>query len=166
MERPNRKLLRLRNYDYNMPGAYFITICTKNRIQILSKIDVGTVVLDGPTNTLTRYGEVADKYLRSMSDFYEDIVIDNYVIMPNHIHLLLRIKPIKGPSGTTVPTRISKISRFIGTFKRFCNKEYGCNIWQYRSYDHVVRGNSDYREIWMYIDNNPAKWSEDHFYSL
>ena len=163
--KPHRQTIRLRTYDYNMPGAYFITVCTKNRMPILSRIDVGTVVLDGPQTTLTYYGQIADKHLREMQNFYEHIVIDKYVIMPNHIHLLLRIKPtVNGPSRTTVPTRLSTISRFIGTFKRFCNRDYGRNIWQNRSYDHIIRGEHDYREIWTYIDNNPAKWCEDRFF--
>ena len=58
-----------------------------------------------------------------------------------------------------VPTpRTSVIARFVGTFKRFCNKEYGQNIWQARYYDHVIRNQQDYDETWEYIDNNPRKW--------
>jgi len=58
----------------------------------------------------------------------------------------------------------SEISKFVSTFKRFCNKEYGENIWQSRSYDHVIRGERDYREIYEYISNNPGRWVEDRFY--
>ena len=55
--------------------------------------------------------------------------------------------------------RTSEIARFVGTFKRFCNKEYGENIWQSRYYDHVIRNQQDYNEIWEYIENNPTKWA-------
>ena len=100
-----------------------------------------------------------------MTDFYDDIKINKYVVMPNHIHMLIEIiRSDDGPSGTPIPTN-SKISNFVGTFKRFCNKQYGKNIWQYRSYDHIIRGEEDYKEIWQYIDKNPAKWKEDKFYT-
>ena len=58
----------------------------------------------------------------------------------------------------------NRISQFIGTFKRFCNRAYGRNIWQARSYDHVIRGEQDYREIWAYIDENPSRWTADRFF--
>ena len=163
MEQPKRKPTRLKDYDYSTPGYYFVTLCTKDKQKILCDI-VGTGVLDGPQINFTEYGTVANKQLEIMSDFYNDIKIDKYVIMPNHIHLLIKItKSDNGPSGTPVPTN-SKISSFVGSFKRFCNKEYGKNIWQYRSYDHIIRGEQDYLEVWQYIENNPIKWCDDEFY--
>ncbi len=163
-----RKGMRLESHDYNTPGAYFITICTKDRKAILATIDVGTGVLDGPKIRLKPYGETARRYLLQMDDFYDHIAVDHYVIMPNHIHLLLRVLPTaKGPSGTPVPPsrQNTTIAQFVSTFKRFCNRELGHNIWQYRSYDHVIRGEQDYNEIWQYIDNNPAKWEQDRLYA-
>ena len=162
---------------------------------------VGTGVLDGPRVELTEYGEIADKYIRQMSNFYTHLTVENYVIMPNHIHLLLRIEngvsengpsgtpgngpsgtpgnrpsgtpgngpsgtPENGPSGTPVPTaQNSALARFVSTFKRFCNKEYGVNIWQRRSYDHIIRNQQDYDEHWRYIDENPARWLDDDLYT-
>ncbi len=162
MNLPKRKSTRLKSYDYNAPGAYFITICTKDRKQILSHICVGLGVLDEPKNKLTYYGKIADKYLTQMSNFYDNITLDKYVIMPNHIHLLIQIKskPTSGSSRTPSPTN-NEISRFISTFKRFCNKEYGRNIWQSLSHDHVVRNQKDYDRIWTYIEINPYKWEQD-----
>ena len=64
MQQPKRKTVRLKQYDYSTPGAYFITICTAQRRPILSRIDVGTVVLDGPQIRLSQYGAIADKHLR------------------------------------------------------------------------------------------------------
>ena len=96
-----------------------------------------------------------------MSAFYPHLSVDKYVIMPDHIHLLITISDANGHPRTGVPThkqeRTSEISRFVGTFKRFCNKEYGENIWQSRFYDHIIRNQQDYDEIWTYIENNPAK---------
>ncbi|MBQ8747471.1 MAG: hypothetical protein IJZ08_06360 [Clostridia bacterium] len=123
MGNEQRKTMRLKGADYNRNGAVFVTICTKERQCILSRV-VGTGVPDGPLVELTGYGEIADKYIRQLSDFYEDLSVKGYVIMPNHIHIMLWIKGDgNGPSGTPVPTAQNTIpARFLSTFKRFCNK--------------------------------------------
>ena len=167
MQLRNRKSNRLKEYNYSLQGAYFITICTKDRKQILSKINVGTGVLDCPEIKLLRYGKIADKYINQLNDFYDNISVDKYVIMPNHIHLLIRILDLNGQSGTPVPTNAhidnknSVIAKYVSTFKRFCNKEYGLNIWQARYYDHVIRGEQDFNDTIEYIENNPIKWETD-----
>ena len=155
-----RKPNRIENYDYSQNGAYFITICTKNRQKILSKIFVGTPLPGCPRDACTEllwHGEIADRYIRQLNVFYEYLSVDKYVIMPDHIHLLITI--CDGHPRTGVPTRTSVIARFVGTFKRFCNKEYGENIWQRSFCDHVIRNQQDYDEIWQYIENNPGKWA-------
>ena len=110
---------------------------------------------------------IADKYIRQLNDFYGHISVDQYAIMPDHIHILLSVQ--NGQSRTPVPTDETKIdnknstlSKFVSTFKRFCNKEYGENIWQSRYYDHVIRNQQDYNEVWAYIENNPRKWLLEH----
>ncbi len=160
-----RKKTRLEGADYNSNKVVFLTICTKDRRCILSKI-VGTGVLDGPKIELTQYGKIADKYINQLNSFYDNISLENYVIMPNHIHMLLWIKENEnGPSGTPVPTIQNTIpSRFVSTFKRFCNKECGENIWQYRSYDHIIRNTKDCEEHIKYIYENPMKWYYDELY--
>ena len=166
MELPQRKQNRLTNYDYSQNGAYFITICTQNRENILSQISVGTGLPDCPQIQLLTHGEIADKYIRQMDAFYNYLSVDKYVIMPDHIHLLITVN---GQSRMPVPTqetgidnRNSTVSKFVSTFKRFCNREYGENIWQGRYYDHVIRNQQDYDEIWQYIENNPLKWLLKH----
>lgn len=159
MEIPNRKPNRIAGYDYRQEGAYFVTLCTQDRKKILSRISVGTPVPGCPQEPcveLLWHGEVADKYIRQMDAFYEHLSVDQYIIMPDHIHLLIAIHD--GHPGRGVPTRTSEIARFVGTFKRFCNKEYGSNIWQSRYYDHVIRNQQDYNEVWEYIENSPTKW--------
>ena len=86
--------------------------------------------------------------------------------MPNHIHLLIRISDINnnGSSRTPNPTN-SIIAQFVSTFKRFCNKEYGKNICQRLSNDHIIRGEKDYQKIWEYIDTNVTKGEKDCFYT-
>ena len=126
-ELPKRKPTRWKSFDYNSQGMYFITICTENRINILSRI-VGADVPDGPSVKLSQYGRIAEKYIRQLNDFYDNINVDRYVIMPNHIHIILFVYE-GGASRTSPPTRQhSVVSRFVSTLKRFCNKEYGENI--------------------------------------
>ncbi len=161
MELPNRQPNRIQGFDYSQNGAYFVTICTQERRKILSQITVGTPVPgcpQKPHNKLLPHGKIAEKHIRQMDAFYDCISVDRYVIMPDHIHFLLTVHETDGHPGRGVPTRASVIARFVGTFKRFCNREYGKNIWQSRYYDHVIRNQQDYNEIWQYIENNPRKW--------
>jgi len=162
---PIRKSTRLKGYNYNTPGAYFLTICVKNRAEILSEIKTVDGVSGIPENTLLPYGIIADKYINKLNDFYKNISVDKYVIMPNHIHLLVRISECGdgGSSRTPNPTN-SLIAQFVSTFKRFCNKEYGENIWQRLSNDHIIRNENDYKRIWEYIDTNVFKLEQDCFY--
>ena len=106
-ELKSRKTPRLQAFDYNSVAAYFITICTEKRKCILSEI-VGTGVLDCPQIKLTEYGKIAEKYINQLNDFYDHIFIESYVIMPNHIHLILFVKE-NGQSRTPVPTISERI---------------------------------------------------------
>ena len=154
----------MQKFDYNSIAVYFVTLCTQNRRCILSRV-VGTGVLDCPRTELTAYGKIAEKYIKQLNDFYDHISIEKYVIMPNHIHMLLFIKG-NGQSRTPVPTRAnSAFSHFISTFKRFCNKEYGENIWQARSNDHIIRNREDYDKHVRYIYDNPLQWHYDELYT-
>ena len=123
--------------------------------------------MDGPKTALTRYGIIAEKYIKQLNHFYAYLSVEAYVIMPNHIHILLWIKGEEnGPSRTPVPTVQNSIpSRFLSTFKRFCNKEYGMNIWQYRSNDHIIRDREDYEAHLRYIHENPINWYYDELYA-
>ena len=141
-------------------ARFFAKLCWK---PILSEITVGAGVPDCPQIRLLKHGEISDRYIRQLNDFYQHISVDKYVIMPDHIHILITVRD--GQSRTPVPTRDNKvdnansvIASFVGTFKRFCNKEYGENIWQSRYYDHVIRNEQDYRDTWEYIENNPLSW--------
>ena len=162
----NRKTTRLKGADYNSNGVIFLTICTKDRRCMPSRI-VGTGVLDGPQIELTQYGQIADKYINQLNDFYDDLSVESYVIMPNHIHIMLWVQGEEnGPSETPVPTVQNTITaRFLSTVKRFCNKEYGMNIWQYRSNDHIIRNRQDYEEHLRYMYENPLRWYYDELYT-
>ena len=169
---PQRKEIRLKEYDYNTSGYYFITICTKNKAKILCDI-VGDGVYDIPNIQLSKLGEIADKYIKKLNGQYSNVSIDKYVIMPNHIHLIIKIteffdgeKILFGTSQAPYPTSATNaiIPKFVSLYKRYCNRECNANIFQRSFYDHVIRGEQDYKEIWEYIEENPAKWQEDKFY--
>ena len=167
-KRPVRRNNRLETWNYSSNGAYFITICIQNRQCLLSHI-VGGGVLDAPYVQLTETGEVVDYRIREMNRQYPEVQTEKYVIMPNHIHLLIRIAKegnviSSGPSGTPAPTN-AVIPAYISTLKRLCNQKLGKNIWQRSYHDHIIRNEADYQRIWSYIDTNPAKWEEDCFYT-
>ncbi len=153
---PERKQIRLKDYDYGQNGAYFITVCIKDRKPILSKMFVGTGVLDCPKIQLLEFGKIVDKYVKQLNGFYDNVTVEKYVIMPDHIHLLLTVKNTIGMSGTPSPTN-NIISAWVSTLKRFVNKEIGQNIFQRSYYDHVIRNQQDFNEIWEYIESNPLK---------
>ena len=177
-EKKNRKSPRLQGYDYSRNGAYFITVCTKNRQCVLSRIG-GTGVLDCPQIELTEKRRIADAYIRQLDSFYAHLSVKSYVIMPNHIHMLLLVGK-QGQSGTPVPTEYeetvnsnntnmekanSVVSQFISTFKRFCNKDFKENIWQGRYFDHIIRNRVDYEAHLRYIAENPLHWLYDELFS-
>ncbi len=162
-ELPKRKSTRMQGFDYNQTGMFFVTICTKDRRCLLSEI-VGTEVPDRPSIKLTEYGQIAEKYIRQLDEFYEHISVHSHVIMPNHIHIMFSIEK-SGQSGIHASTRAnSDFSQFVSTFKRFCNKEYGENIWQARSHDRIIRNRLDYEEHMRYIQENPICWYYDELY--
>ena len=101
-----RKEIRLKEYDYSANGAYFVTVCTKDRKNILSTIRVGGGVLDAPYIELTGKGEIVREQFEIMNHLYEDINVKHYVIMPNHIHFIIEIAKSGGMSGRPSPTQI------------------------------------------------------------
>ena len=171
-----RKQLRLKNYDYSSKGAYFVTICSKNRDHIFSKIDyslfdkyeilysqiVGDGALDVPQPSLTVIGKIVEKYLLS-SESISGVTIGEYIIMPNHIHFIVFLEPEKynlsedGTSRAPSPTN-RMLPHLVSTFKRFVNKEFGENIFQRSYIEHVIRDVDDYNTKRKYIYENPLRW--------
>ena len=173
---PKRKDLRLKQYDYSSAGAYFVTICIKDRKRILSDIikpsTVGVGALDDPLTPqirLTEIGKITEKYLLS-SENIPGVKIDRYVIMPDHIHVIIFLYPDKyasckdGSSRAPTPTN-EMLPHIISTFKRFCNKEIGNNIFQRGYIEHIVRDREDYETRAKYIYENPIRWYYDELYT-
>ena len=159
MDLPKRKQNRLVEYDYSTPNAYFITVCTKNR-KNLFWMDVGAII-DRPNNVpLTNLGMIARQSIEDIPNYYSAVSVDHFVIMPNHIHLLLQINTDADGRSMIAPT----VSTVVRLMKGTVSKQAGLSVWQKGFYDHVIRNDHVYREIWNYIDGNPSKWTEDKLY--
>ena len=160
MDLPKRKRIRLPDYDYSSPGAYFVTICTQDRRCILSSITVGAAISRPPEVRLTRYGEIVDLAIRNIPSVYPNVSVDHSVIMPNHVHLILRICDEESGRQIAAPA----VSSVIGQMKRWASIQAKTTLWQKSFHEHVIRGEKDYRGIWEYIETNPAKWAEDRYF--
>lgn len=165
MELPKRKRNRLKGYDYSQNGIYFLTVCTKDKKCILGRI-VGDGDPDVPQTVLSDYGKIVEKYIQSIEQAYRNITVLNYVVMPNHIHLVVMLYSDdniyrKSVTETSVNDAIPVM---ISALKRLVNKEIGFNIWQRSYHDHVIRSESAFNTIWEYVEDNPERWKKDCFY--
>ena len=185
---PNRKPTRLKGYNYKTNGCYFITICTEGKKCIFSEI-----VGEGfPLPKLTSYGNIAEKWINKIPEKYPTVEVERFVIMPNHIHLLLLLSNDDiGGRGNPSPTNplavereltynadgrgnpsptITSIVDVVAWLKYRITQE--CNIGGKRKkllqrsfHDHIVRNDEDYQQIARYIQENPLKWELDCFYT-
>ena len=159
----DRKLNRLEGYDYSKAGCYFVTVCVRSREELLGEIVDGEMVLN-------QTGEIVDTRWRWLSERYDYVESDEYVVMPNHFHGILIIQP-HWDRSRPVPTdalKIKSLSELVGAFKTTSSKrirEHGlaCFNWQRSFYDHVIRDDDDLNRIREYIQNNPLKWSLDEY---
>ena len=160
MELPKRKPNRLQEYDYSTPNGYFVTICTQNRRNLFWK-NVGAIT-DRPENVpVTNLGMLARQSIEDIPRYYPVVSVDHFVIMPNHIHLLLQIHTDNDGRSMIAPT----ISTVVRLMKGAVSKQAGFSVWQKVFYDHVVRSQRDYLDVWNYIEGNPSKWEEDKLYN-
>ena len=149
MDYPKRKHPRLKAYDYSQTGMYFVTICTECRSQILSRITDRQVFL-------SEVGEICRSFLNDIPNHYPGVHLDQYVIMPDHIHILLWINEIADIGGQRSgrPT----LMNIIHAFERLTTRASGIDLWQPSFYEHIVRNEADLHEIRTYIQNNPTAW--------
>lgn len=157
MEYKTRKNIRLTEYDYSDPGAYFVTVCTKNHEKMFWE-NVGASIARPEDVKLSEIGKIVERSIKNISVCYPTVCVDIYTIMPNHVHLLLQIENDEDGRAMPAPT----ISKVVQQMKGSVTKQAGKPVWQKGFYDHVARGEKDYREIWNYIAGNPMKWEEDH----
>ena len=148
MKFPKRKHPRLKEYDYSTDGGYFVTVCVKNKEKLLG----APALIDGKIK-LTPIGETAEKHIKSINSAYDGVRVDSYVIMPDHIHMLITIG---GGMRACRPTCLQTVVR---TFKTMVTREIGFSVWQSSFYEHVVRDEEDYTDIDNYIKANPQKYA-------
>lgn len=160
---PVRRKNRLFGFDYSSPNVYFITICTKDKQCVLWD---NTPELVGATNGrpphahLSATGMAVCSAIEAIPAHHPMLTVDNYVIMPNHVHLLLHIHAGENGRPMVAPT----VSQVVSQMKAAVTKAVGHPLWQKGFHDHIVRNTDDYERIWAYIDGNPYAWEADCFY--
>ena len=152
MEYRSRKEHRIPWYDYGSSGAYFITICTKERKNYFWT-EVGAPNGRPYDFEISSYGLTVKQAINNIEKVYPLINVDDYIIMPDHIHLLLIIT--NDPNGR--PMAAPTISQVVNQMKGYISKQIGEPIWQKLFYDHIIRDESDYKFHIKYIRENPLK---------
>ncbi len=164
------KQYRLPGYDYSRPGFYFITICTKDREEFFGEIINNEMVL-------SKIGEIVQFYWLELVESFENINLDEFIIMPNHVHMVIEIMEynycrnapwrVLAESNITIrPLQKNSISSIInhfkGNVKRYCNKnESNFFCWQSKFYDRIIHDEKALFKIRNYIKTNPEKWFRD-----
>jgi REP element-mobilizing transposase RayT len=161
----HRRSLRLKDYNYANPGAYFVTICTKDRIPLLGDIIEGDM-------RLTDYGRIVDQEWKISAKIRREITLDTFVLMPNHIHGIILINEsdvgATGRSPVRSGPRQYSLASFLSGFKSATTKHInnlrqspGAPVWQRNYYEHVIRNEQSLHRIREYINTNPARWDFD-----
>lgn len=152
-----RKKNRLKGYDYSSNASYFLTVCSDKRKEIFSQIVFDNTV-GANIVRLSKIGQKIENCVLKIEEIYPCVFVDNYIIMPNHIHLILTIdtnrRPMVAPTVATV----------IKQFKGAASKEAGTSIWQKGYYDHIIRNENDFNETMKYITFNAQKLDEDKYF--
>ncbi len=150
---------RLKEWDYSSPGYYFVTICANKRECLFGEIIDRKMVMN-------EFGKIVQNCWDDLVNHYEWIQLDEFIVMPNHIHGILVIRSI-----STKNKKQQGLSEIIRALKSYSAKRInikrntpGVSVWQPRFYDHIIRDEDDLLMIREYIHNNPAKWEEDEEY--
>lgn len=182
----SRKHIRLRNYDYSWQNAYFITMCTRERKNFFCKNVPAHIPVWEPATMLSPVGQTAERFLLEIPQHSPHTVLDEYTVMPNHIHCILilnydnvtisnalqttekLIEPHFNQFGKPVKGSISVIiNQFKAIVKKWSNKNNHAYFeWQPRFHDHVIRNTESHEKIRQYIINNARNWGEDKFYYM
>jgi REP element-mobilizing transposase RayT len=173
--KPNRRSIRLPEYDYRQAEAYFVTICTRKRECLLGEIKSGEMLL-------SEFGGIVKDEWHRTKRIRPHVNLDAFIIMPNHIHgiIVLKEDPIdeirRGtmdraptpkferfgkPTSNSIPTIIRGFKSSVTQRVNELRGTFGETVWQRNYYEHVIRNEIDLDEIRQYIENNPFKWLED-----
>jgi len=159
-----RRELRLREYDYSQNGAYFVTICTQNREKLFTDTSNFTAV--GADRCVRPFSaEIAEFWLLEIAKHFDNVFIDKYVVMPDHIHFILRIDAPLSEGGHIGPPlqqmvqwyKTMSTNAYIKAVKDGLLPPFSKRIWQRGYYEHVIRSYDDFLDCWTYIENNPLK---------
>ena len=155
-----RKLLRLKKFDYSTPGYYFVTICTKRRIPFFGEIINRNIILN-------EIGNIVKQQWLWLEKNFKYVKLDEWIIMPNHLHGIVIINNYVGNGrDRSLPTKIKPLPELIGAFKTTSSKlirQLGLNSfqWQKSYYDHIIRNENSLQKIRQYIRYNHLKWKTD-----
>ena len=160
MALPKRKKIRYQGFNYCEFGAYFLTICTHNKEKLFWNMDDVykkkpekelDSIIDRDNLPLTELGKIVEQNLETWSKTYNNFEMIDYVIMPDHIHLLVAIViDEKNPNDNN-----PNVSRMVAQFKASVTKQCEKSIWQKSFYDHIIRNEKDFDECLKYIESNP-----------
>ena len=166
---PGRRSTRLKDHDYSTPGAYFITVCTQDRLLLFGR------VIDGKM-AANRLGSVVEGCWIRLPDHYDNVILDAFVLMPNHIHGVVIIQEERTVVGAGFKPALSvdvspkrhALPEIVRAFKTFSARKInemraspGSPVWQRGFYEHVIRNEDELDKVRTYIMDNPSKWSED-----
>ena len=163
--RHTRHSIRLRGYDYSQPGAYFVTVCSYGRERLFGNIMDGEMILN-------EFGHVLMESWQWLADQYPFVLLDQSVVMPNHVHgivILTSFKDIRRGGSRTAPTK--PLGRLVGAFKTITAKKInrmrhtpGAHVWQRNYYEHVIRNEGELNSFRQYIFDNPGRWETDEYH--
>lgn len=160
---------RLPNWDYGWNAAYFVTICTKNRICWFGDVVDGEMVLND-------LGKISDDCWLEIPEHFPFVKLGEHVVMPNHVHGIVVIDKPDDNIVETPDSGVSTIKKWkpgtlgviMNQYKRAvtidCRKIHPDFVWQSRFHDHIIRDDESFHRISEYIKNNPSNWSDDQFY--
>ena len=147
-----RKKNRLQNYNYSNPGYYYITICTKNFVEYFGEIS-------NEKMRLNELGKIADSKCREIPNHYDNVEIEIFKVMPNHIHLIIILNEVGKDSEKKVGLISTVIKSLKGIITKETKKTFNIQFeWQRSFYDHVIRNEKSLYRISSYIKHNELKW--------
>ncbi len=162
---PKRKHPRSKDYDYSLDGAYFVTICTHEKRCVLSRI-VGRGLAPAEIE-YTKFGRIAREQLFMLENRFPSVKIDQYVIMPNHMHVIFVLNNEETAGASPRPTIMDVVCAYKSLTTRECKKISNIErLFQTSFYEHVIRNQKDYELTVNYIYENPTKWQFDKMYSI
>ena len=159
----NRRSIRLLGYDYSQPGAYFVTMVTYQRECLFGD------VVDGEMQ-LNENGEIVEIAWRDLQNHYPHVELGTYVIMPNHFHgIIILIDTVRAglrPALTMqkrhgLPEIVRALKSFSARRINECLNSPGTPVWQRNYYEHIIRDDTEWNNIHLYIETNPINWTDD-----